>query len=116
MITTRDEVEDWKDCDVVGRDGDKIGTVEDIYVDEATGRPEWLAVKGGIFGTRSRLVPIGDARRDEEGVMVTETKDTIKDAPDVSLDGEVSEAKERELYEYYDLTYESTGNRRFSRL
>jgi len=75
-----------------------------------------FAVKGGIFGTRSRLVPIGDARLDGNGVIVTETKDTIKDAPDVTLDSEVSEAEERELYEYHDLTFESTGNRRFSRL
>ncbi len=116
MIVTRDDVQDWKDRDVLGREGDKIGTVEDIYLDAATGRPEWLAVKAGIFGTRSRLVPIGDARLDGQGVIVTETKDVIKDAPDVTLDGDVSEAKERELYDYYDLSYESTGNRRFSRL
>ncbi len=49
-------------------------------------------------------------------MIVTETKDVIEDAPDVTLGGEVSEAKERQLYDYYELTYESTGTRCFSRL
>ncbi len=61
-------------------------------------------------------MPIGDARLDGDGVLVTETKDTIKDAPDVTLDSEVSEANERELYDYYARSYETTGNRRFARL
>jgi sporulation protein YlmC with PRC-barrel domain len=113
MFPTRDEVADWKGLDVYSRDGAKVGEVDDIYLDAASGQAEWLAVKGGLFGTRTRLVPMADARLDSQGVIVRETEDVIKDAPDVALDAEVSTETERELYDYYDLAYEATPGRRF---
>ena len=29
---------------VIDSDGDKIGTAREVYVDDATGQPEWVAV------------------------------------------------------------------------
>lgn len=36
----------------VGADGDKIGKVGQIYLDDATGQPGWVAVRTGLFRTR----------------------------------------------------------------
>ena len=49
---------------LMGRDGEKIGTIEEIYLDTGTDRPEWALVTTGMFGTKQSFVPIGGASRD----------------------------------------------------
>ena len=39
------------------RNGTKIGTVDEVYLDDATGEPEWAAVRTGLF-TRDAFVPL----------------------------------------------------------
>ena len=49
--------------DVTDRDGGKVGTVEEVYLDQQTDRPEWVLVNtGGLFGTRSTFVPLANSR------------------------------------------------------
>src|SRR5690348_4068731 len=31
------------------RNGDKIGTIDEVYLDDATGEPEWAAIRTGLF-------------------------------------------------------------------
>ena len=38
---------------VVSSDGEKIGRVGEVYVDDATGQLSWVTVKTGLFGTRT---------------------------------------------------------------
>src|SRR4051812_6750041 len=40
----------WRSKTAVDSDGEKIGTIDEIYLDAETSRPEWLAVKTGLFG------------------------------------------------------------------
>ncbi|HZB59087.1 MAG TPA: PRC-barrel domain-containing protein, partial [Actinomycetota bacterium] len=51
-----DTVRSWQGATMVDRDGDRIGTIESIYVDDQTGQPEWALVNTGLFGTRSTFV------------------------------------------------------------
>ena len=46
---------------VFGADGDKIGTIEEIYLDAETNEPEWALVNTGLFGTKSTFVPLREA-------------------------------------------------------
>ena len=48
----------WIGRDAYDADGDKVGEITDIYYDDATGRPEWVAVKTGLFGMKRTFVPI----------------------------------------------------------
>ncbi|HLL39313.1 MAG TPA: PRC-barrel domain-containing protein, partial [Rubrobacteraceae bacterium] len=41
---------------VYDRDGDKIGKVDDLFLDE-NDQPEYIGVKMGLLGTRSTLIP-----------------------------------------------------------
>ena len=43
------EAYEWRGRDVVGSDGEKIGTVDEIYLDTTTGDPEWLSINTGLF-------------------------------------------------------------------
>ena len=49
---------DWHGRELVDRHGTKVGTVVELYVDERTDRPEWAAVRTGLFGKQVHLVPI----------------------------------------------------------
>jgi sporulation protein YlmC with PRC-barrel domain len=37
--------------------GDKIGSVEEIFYDGQSKRPEWIGIGMGFFGTKRVLVP-----------------------------------------------------------
>ena len=90
---------------VYSSDGDKIGSVEEIFYDEQTREPEWIGIGTGMFGKKRVLVPVAGADlRGEEGFYVPYSKAQVKDSPAVEGD-EISEQLERELYSYYGIPY-----------
>jgi stress response protein YsnF len=86
-------------------DGDKIGSIGDVYLDADSGRPEWIAVTTGLFGTKVSFVPIAEAREDGDDVRVPYEKSHVKDSPNVDADGALSQAEEERLYRHYDISY-----------
>jgi uncharacterized protein (TIGR02271 family) len=104
-----DTVRGWQGRTMVDRGGDRIGTVESIYVDDQTGEPEWALVNTGLFGTRSTFVPIAQASASGDQVQVPYEKQLVKDAPNMDPDGHLSEAEEQELWRHYGLEYAGTG-------
>ena len=93
-------------------DGEKLGKVGHLFLDDQTSRPEFVSVNTGLFGTNETFVPIADATFNGDGLTVPYTKDKVKDAPNVDVDaGHLDESEERRLYEYYgvgDGTYYDT--------
>jgi uncharacterized protein (TIGR02271 family) len=89
------------DGNVVTRDGDKIGRIGQIYLDDNTGEPEWVTVKTGLFGTSESFVPLDGATLSGGDVAVKYDKATIKDAPRVDADGSITPEEEDALYSYY---------------
>jgi len=87
------------------RDGDKIGTIEEIYLDNQTDQPEWALVNTGMFGTKSTFVPLQQADEDGDTLRVPFEKGQVKDAPKVDPDGQLSQREEAELYSHYGLDY-----------
>ena len=104
-MTTLNDVQTWKGQDLRDNDGDKIGSIADIYLDRQTGEPEWIAVKTGLFGSNVSFVPIRQASSTGDGVTVPYAKDKVKDAPNVDADGELSPEEERRLYQHYDVAF-----------
>lgn len=89
-----------------GADGDKIGKVEQVFLDDNSGEPTFLTVNTGLFGAKENFVPVKGASQDGDRVVLPYTKDVIKDAPKVDVDQHLSPAEEEELYRYYELNYE----------
>jgi uncharacterized protein (TIGR02271 family) len=104
-MTTTQDITRYRGATLVDRDGDKIGSIDEIYLDQDTGRPEWLAVKTGMFGTRLSFVPIAEANESGDAIRVPYEKGQVKDAPNVDADGELSQREEAELYRHYGLDY-----------
>jgi uncharacterized protein (TIGR02271 family) len=102
-----DTVRSWQGATMVDADGDKIGTVESIYLDDQTGEPEWALVNTGLFGTKSSFVPLAQASAHGDQVQVPYEKQLVKEAPRVDTDQHLSEAEEQELWRHYGLDYDS---------
>ncbi|MFC8130689.1 DUF2382 domain-containing protein [Streptomyces sp. NPDC057302] len=86
------------------RTGEKIGSVEQVYLDDRTGRPEWVTVKTGLFGMKQSFVPLSGARRQEDELHVAATKEAVKEAPRVDADQHLEPGQEQDLYTHYGLT------------
>ena len=99
---------EWKGRTLIDSDGEKIGEIDEIYLDAQSGEPEWATVTTGLFGTRTSFVPINRASPKAGSVHVEATKDQVKDAPKIDPDGELSAAEERELYAHYGRDYVET--------
>jgi uncharacterized protein (TIGR02271 family) len=100
-----DQAVAWRGKTALDADGNKIGTVEEVYLDADTDRPEWLALKTGLFGSRISFVPVAEASDADGGVRVAYSKDQVKDAPHADADGQLSQQEEARLYRHYGLDY-----------
>ena len=89
--------------DVYDESGEKIGSAAEVYLDDETGRPEWVTVHTGLFGTKESFVPIRNADLTDDGLRVPMSKDQVKDAPKIDTDGHLSPQEEEELYRYYGM-------------
>ena len=102
-----------KGGNVIGSDGEKIGSIGQLYADDDTGEPTWVTVKTGLFGTSQSFVPVEGAHSQGDDLVVPYTKEHVKDAPRVDVDGHLTPEEEDRLYTYYERgarTYSDTRN------
>jgi uncharacterized protein (TIGR02271 family) len=105
-MTQVTEAYDWRGRDIIDADGEKVGTLEELFRDEETQQPEWAAVRTGMFGTKLSFIPIQGAEPTGEDVRVPFSKAHIKDAPRIDdSDGELSQDEEARLYDHYGMNY-----------
>jgi uncharacterized protein (TIGR02271 family) len=83
---------------------DKIGSIGQVYLDDASGEPTWVTAKTGLFGTAETFVPLQGARVDGDDIVVDYNEETVKGAPRVDVDGTLTPEEETELYRYYGLS------------
>ncbi|MFJ8803412.1 DUF2382 domain-containing protein [Streptomyces sp. NPDC102487] len=107
-MITREQIPIVLDHPVYDADGSKVGDAKHVFFDDASGQPEWVTVKTGLFGTNESFVPMRGAHMVEDHLEVTVSKDRIKDAPNVDVDsgGHLSEDEEHRLYEHYGINWD----------
>ena len=103
MISGMNSIEELYGATVTGADGDKIGKVDEVYLDNATNQPEWVSVKTGLFGSNVSLIPLNSASVSGDTVTVPFDKAKVKDAPHHDPGHELSERDEDDLYAYYGI-------------
>ena len=89
--------------EVYDRDGEKIGRVDDLFVDKDD-RLEYIGVKIGLLRTRSVLIPMGAARVDEERrvIEVSQPKSKVEEGPTFDDPGEITPEFEERVRSYYE--------------
>ena len=95
----------WQGRTMVDPAGDKLGTIDAIYLDDETDQPEWAAVTSGLFTAKTAFVPLAQAQDTGDSVQVPYDKQQVKDAPAMQADGQLSQDDEAELYRHYGLDY-----------
>jgi uncharacterized protein (TIGR02271 family) len=101
----KDRILQMRGEDLYGAEGEKLGSIQEIYLDTETDEPEWALVTTGLFGSKSTFVPLRDATESDGTLTVPFDKATVKDAPKMDPDGQLSQSEEAELYRYYGLNY-----------
>jgi uncharacterized protein (TIGR02271 family) len=105
MPPSIDTAQSWQGRTMVDPAGDKLGTIDAIYLDDETGQPEWATVTSGLFTARTVFVPLAQAQAMGDSVQVPYDKDQVNGAPGMEADGSLSQDDEAELYRHYGLDY-----------
>jgi len=109
----------WRGRDLVDRNGERIGALQDVYFDVETDEPQFGTVKQGWISRHLSFVPLVGVTVGPESLQVTATKEQIKDAPHIALSGdELSGDEESSLYHHYQLNYtpsDTQSGRRLAR-
>jgi uncharacterized protein (TIGR02271 family) len=84
--------------------GEKIGKVDDLFLDE-NDQPEYFGVKMGFLGTRSTLIPaaIATTYGERGSIEISRHKSTVKDGPSFDDDREITPEYENKVRSYYGL-------------
>ena len=110
---------EWHGKTLVDRDGQKIGKLEDVYVDVETDEPMFATVKEGLIGRHLTFVPLAGITIGPDDLQMAVTKEQVKSAPNIELHGdELSRADESALYHHYQLNYtppDTDSGRRLAR-
>jgi hypothetical protein len=99
-----DDFSAWAGRDVVDADGERLGAIDLIFLDEATGTPEWVLVK---LDDREVFVPLAGAMLGDHSIRVEQPSERVAAAPEVEIGETLSVADEKRLYEHYGLEYSS---------
>jgi uncharacterized protein (TIGR02271 family) len=105
MPPSIDTIQSWQGRTMVDPAGDKLGTIDAIYLDDETGQPEWATVTRGLFSAKAAFVPLAQAQDTGDSVQVPYDKQQVIDAPTMQADGQLSQDEEAALYRHYGLEY-----------
>ncbi|WP_434620339.1 PRC-barrel domain-containing protein [Arthrobacter sp. A5] len=78
--------------------GDEIGSVRQVYLDDKTGEPSLVRVSTGISITSESFVPLVEATMEGNDLHVPYSKDQVKDAPPMDAEGGISPEEQARLY------------------
>ena len=113
------DIAEWHGRELVDRDGERIGKLEEVYIDVETDEPQFGTVKEGFIGRHLTFVPLIGITIGPDNLQVAATKGQVKGAPNIELQGgELSQADESALYHHYQLNYtppDTPSGRRLAR-
>jgi sporulation protein YlmC with PRC-barrel domain len=97
---------EWQGKMLFDSDGEKIGKLQEVYVDVENDEPQFATVKEGFIGRHLTFVPLGGTKVSPDGLQVAVTKEQVRSAPNIELEGEeLSQADESALYHHFALNY-----------
>jgi sporulation protein YlmC with PRC-barrel domain len=109
----RELEEKYEGYTVYDNRGERIGKVDDLFIDEAD-REEYIGVKMGFLGRKSTLIPMDIVRVNEvdKAIEVSESKGHVKDAPSFDDDEDITTEYEERIRSHFGLqAHEPSGSR-----
>jgi len=79
-----DTASDLRGSDVYGTDGEKLGTVDDVLLDDSSGDVRYLLVDRGILSAKKFVVPIDEVfgATDDDTLVINSSKTEVENLPD----------------------------------
>jgi uncharacterized protein (TIGR02271 family) len=106
-----DEVQEVIGADAYSSDGERIGSVSQVFLDDVTGEPVFATVDTGLSGGGESFIPLANASVAQGRLDVGFDKSRVDGAPAVDADdNHLSPDEERALYDYYGIAYEGDGD------
>ncbi len=119
MVTMHQNIAEWHGKNLIDCDGERIGKLEDVYVDVETDEPMFGTVKEGFIGRHLTFVPLGGITIGPDSLRVRVSREQVKEAPNIEMHGdELSREDESILYHHYQLNYtapDTESGRRLAR-
>jgi hypothetical protein len=100
-MLSMDRVEHWAACELVDPEGETIGRIEALYVDDTSGAPEFALVRLGVLHREEHLIPLATAQEADGQVLVPFVKELVEEAPGAEDAERLSAEDERRIYEHY---------------
>src|SRR5450755_3928122 len=70
-------VTEWHGKMLVDRSGEKIGKLQDVYVDVETDEPQFATIKEGFIGRHLTFVPVGGMTVGPDELKVTSSRELV---------------------------------------
>ncbi|WP_375489868.1 PRC and DUF2382 domain-containing protein [uncultured Jatrophihabitans sp.] len=100
-MTNTQNVQDLIGRTAVDPDGDKIGKIEQVYLDDQTSVPQWVTVSTGMFGKKESFAPLHGSHMTGDDLTLAVSKDLVKTAPNMDADGHLGDSENDALYDHY---------------
>ena len=99
-------VTEWRGKMIIDCNGEKIGKLQDVYVDVETDEPQFGTVKEGFLDRHLTFVPLRGIQIGPDDLQATVTKEQVRSAPDIEMHGEeLSQTDESTLYHHFEQNY-----------
>jgi hypothetical protein len=106
-MVTHQNISEWRGKTVIDKYGEKIGKLEEVYVDVENDEAIFGTVKEGLISRHLTFVPLVGAELGPDSLQVQASSDQIKNAPNIEAAGEeLSQEDESTLYHHFQLNYE----------
>ncbi|WP_293955107.1 PRC-barrel domain-containing protein [uncultured Corynebacterium sp.] len=100
----KNEIRELFDATAYDNSGDKLGSVNEVFLDDRSGQPKFVEVNHGLFGLSSSLVPLRGSSLSAGSLNLGFSKDAIKDAPNIDADNGLTADEEDKVYTHYGLS------------
>ncbi|MCY0932416.1 PRC-barrel domain-containing protein [Streptomyces sp. H27-H1] len=104
MITVQ-ELTAMVGCAAYTQQGQRVGGVDYVLVDDTTGRPEWVRITDSASGLGGVFVPLRHAALEDQRLVLPYAVSLIEQAPCAALDCDrvLSVAQEQKLFAHYGI-------------
>jgi len=108
-VITQEQISSLYGRDVYDSDGDKIGTVGQVWGD-GVGQPAWASVRTGLFGLHESLIPLQNVDLQGDRLVTPFDKATVKGAPNIDAehDEPLGADEVDQLYRYYEMSWDDS--------
>jgi uncharacterized protein (TIGR02271 family) len=81
--------------------GNKIGTIGQVYINDRTDQPDWITVNTGLFGMKENFAPLAGTSFNGDDLVLPFGKDVVKDSPDIADGSHLDIDEQQSLNAYY---------------